>query len=603
MQTQTKTIKCGTLARIGEFDVRSLDADKRTVALAFSSETPVERWFGNEILDHDPSSVRLGRLNNGAPVLVDHDHRDQIGVVELASIEGDRVGRATVRFGQSARAQEIFNDIQDGIRSKVSVGYRIHKMTMEDPSQEVESYRATDWEPHEVSIVSIPADDAVGIGRSAGSDDPQSEIIIQYEERTMSDQDKTPAPAESKVDPKVDLTAQRDLGAKAERERVQNILTAAREHDQAELAQRFIEQGRSAADFKDVVETIAKQSTAVRDETPASRVGLSENETQRYSLMKAIRASVTGNWKGAEYELECSNQIADNLDKEARGFFVPMEVQERVMNVTTGADIIATDHLAGSFIDNLRAQAVVGQAGATFLTGLQGNVDIPKKTASATFSWLADDGSVSDTDLTLGSVSMSPKTVAGSVAMSRRLLKQSSPAIEALIQSDLSMGAALAIDLAALAGSGASNQPTGIVNVTGVNTQTVADITNGYPTWAELVGFESAVAADNALMGSLRYITTSAVRGGLKITAKDSGSGIFLLNDGEANGYGVLVSNQLTAQRIIFGNFADLLIGMWGVLDLMPDTAAKAASGGLVLRAFQDIDIAVRHAESFCIDA
>lgn len=601
MPTKTKTIKSKSLSRNAVFDTRNIDEEARTVDLAFSSETPVERWFGEEILDHAPQSVRLGRLTNGAPVLADHNARDQIGVVESALIDSDRVGRAKVRFGQSARAIEIFNDIKDGIRTKISVGYRILKMQLEDPAAEKEVYRATDWEPYEVSVVSVAADDAVGIGRS--DNDDENEILIQYEERKMSEEtnDVTPSHATQST---IDVKSERTAAVAQERERTKSIMTLAREHKQEELAERFIEQGRSASDFKDVVLAIAEQSRSVTDQTPASQLDLTPEDTQRFSLMKAIRAATSGDWKDAGFERECSIAIADALGREARGFFVPMEVQERVMNVTTGADVIATDHLAGSFIDNLRAQSVLGEAGATILSGLVGNVDIPKKTGSAGFSWLADDGDTTNTDLTLGSVSMSPKTIGGAVAISRRLMKQSSPAIESLIQSDLARGAALAIDIAGLAGTGASNQPTGIVNTAGVNTQSIAaSAGTGYPTWAELVGFETAVADDEALMGAMRYITTSAIRGGLKVTAKDAGSGLFLLDGGEANGYPVSVSNQLAAKQIVFGNFSDVLIGMWGVLDLVPDTATKAAAGGLVLRAFQDVDVALRHPESFCINA
>jgi len=599
MQTKTKTIKSKSLSRSAVFDTREINVESRTVEIAFSSEAPVERWFGEEILDHSATSVRLGRLTNGAPVLVGHDSDEQVGVVESAVIDSDRIGRAVIRFGQSDKASEIFKDVTDGIRTKISVGYRIHKMQLEDPSAELEVYRATDWEPYEVSIVSIPADDSVGVGRS--SDEAENKIIIQYEERTMPEENNPVV--ETVTQPKIDVKAERQSGATLERSRVQDILKLAREHGQDDLAGRFIEQGRSASDFNEVVSIIATQSSSVRDETPVSQLGLSGDESQRFSLMAAIRASVSGDWKNAGFERECSIAIADKLGRDARGFFVPFEVQQRVMNVTTGAAAIGTDHLAGSFIDNLRAQSVVGAAGATILPGLVGNLDIPKKTGSAGFSWLADDADTSLTDLTLGSVAMSPRTIGGAVAMSRRLLKQSSPAIEQMIQNDLAIGAALAIDLAALQGSGTAGQPTGIVNTVGVNVQAIAaSATTGYPTWAELVGFESAIANDEALMGMLGIITTSAIRGGLKITPKDTGSGLFLMDGGQANGYNVTVSNQLTAKRIIMGNFADVLIGMWGVLDIMPDVAAKAAAGGLVLRAFQDVDVAVRHAESFCIN-
>lgn len=597
---QTKQINSDPLIRAGAFEKRSINEDSRTVDLVFSSEEPVVRWFGNEILDHNPKSIRLGRLEDGGAVLVDHDQADHVGVVESVKIDGDRKGRATVRFGKSARASEIFEDIKDGIRNSVSVGYRIYKAILEKEDAEgIDDYRIMDWEPLEISIVSVPADPSAKIGRSDIEQNIFEIETRQIEETKMSKENEViekPAPV-------VDVQAERNQAAELERKRVSEINKLARDHGMIEIGDNFIEQGRSAEDFRAVVETVERQAPSIEDKTPVTELGLDNKETQRYSMMKAIRAFVNNDWKGAEFERECSIEIADQLGREARGFFVPFEVQKRVMNVTTGADFIGTDHLAGSFIDNLRDQAVVGAAGATFLPGLLGNVDIPKKAGSATFSWLTDDADATLTDLTDGSVTLTPKTVAGGVAMSRRLMKQSSPSIEQMVMNDLVEGAALAIDLAALEGSGAAGEPLGIVNQVGVNTQTIAaSATTGYPTWAELVGFETAVAADKALRGSLRYITTAGIRGGLKTTAKDSGSGLFLMEGGEANGYEVMTSEQLTAKTIIFGNFNDVLIGMWGVLDVMPDTAAKAASGGLVLRVFQDIDVAVRHAESFCIN-
>ena len=611
MTQKTKTIKSGPLFRAATFTRENIDKEARTVDLAFSSEEPVDRWFGQEILDHSMGAVRLGRLRNHGPVLVDHDRRDHVGVVESVTIDSDRKGRATVRFGNSARADEIFKDMTDGIRSKVSVGYRIHEMVLEKESDAGNTYRVTDWEPFEISIVSVPADDGVGVGRAESSE--ENDINIQYEERAMSDKDNKdqqragePAPATpaapAAASPVVDVRAEREQGAQVERERVSGILKLGRENGQEQLADRFIEQGRHLDDFRAVVETIKEQAPAVRTDEPVTKLGFSDKDTKRYSLLNAIRASMSGNWdKEAGFERECSQAIEDDLGKEARGFFVPYEVQQRVMNVTTGTDLIATDHLAGSFIDSLRARAVLGEAGATFLPGLQGNIDIPKKVGSASFQWLADDADVSDSDLSLGSVAMTPHTVAGSVPMSRRLLKQSAPSIEALVMSDLAVGAALAIDIAGLEGTGLADQPTGIVNQVGVNTQAVA--TAGQPTWAEIVGFESALDADEALMGALSYITTASVRGHCKTAVKDAGSGRFIYEDGQVNDYRMLKSGQLAVNRIIFGNFSDVLIGMWGVLDVMPDVAAKAASGGLVLRVFQDVDVAVRHAESFCINA
>jgi HK97 family phage major capsid protein len=233
------------------------------------------------------------------------------------------------------------------------------------------------------------------------------------------------------------------------------------------------------------------------------------------------------------------------------------------------------------------------------LSGLVGNVDIPKQTGSSTAYWVGEDGSATDSEVAFGTVQLSPRTIANAVPITRRMLMQTDMSVDALITADIANVMALAIDLAILEGNGV-NKPLGIVSTTGVNTQSVASA--GAPTWAELVGFESSVDTDNALVGNLAYVTTPAVKGTLKTTKKDSGSGIFLLDGGVANGYRVATTTQLTTNRIIFGNFADVIIANWGVLDIMQDLSTKAASGGVVIRAFQDLDAAVRHAESFCIN-
>ena len=157
--------------QVRSFDLSrsSLDEDERTVDVIFSTETDeVERSWGVEILDHGAKSVRLKRLNNSAPLLLDHDPREQVGVIESARING-KTGAATVRFSRSAKGEEIFQDVKDGIRSKISVGYRVHALVMEkrDKMTGKETYRVMDWEPFEVSLVSIPADDNAGVRDAA----------------------------------------------------------------------------------------------------------------------------------------------------------------------------------------------------------------------------------------------------------------------------------------------------------------------------------------------------------------------------------------------------------------------------------------------------
>lgn len=168
MPTASAKKICSTLTRTFELDRAAMDEEKRTIELSFSSEHPVERWFGVEILDHSPSSVDLSRLNAGAPLLVNHDTRAQCGVVERAEVREGK-GYAKVRFSRSACGEEIFQDVKDGIRRLVSVGYRLmdNKLVEQSEVEGKETYRFKRWQPYEVSIVPVPADPTVGVGRGA----------------------------------------------------------------------------------------------------------------------------------------------------------------------------------------------------------------------------------------------------------------------------------------------------------------------------------------------------------------------------------------------------------------------------------------------------
>ncbi len=233
------------------------------------------------------------------------------------------------------------------------------------------------------------------------------------------------------------------------------------------------------------------------------------------------------------------------------------------------------------------------------LSGLQGDVKIPRKTAASAAGWISTEGgAASESEPTLGQVTMSPKTLGAFTDVTRLMMMQSSLDIEALIRNDLSTAIAQAIDLGALAGSGSSGQPTGIANTSGINAPTAFAAAN--PTFAEVVAMETAVAEDNALMGNLAYILPAGMYGALKTTAKDAGSGQFVVGpDGTMNGYRTIVSSQVTAGDLYFGNFSDLLIGMYGGLDITVDPYTNSTSGTVRIVALQTVDVAVRHAVSF----
>lgn len=575
------------LERKALFVRETVNEEDRTVELSFSSEKPVLRWFGNEKLGHDPDHVDLVRLNDGGAVLMDHDHRDLVAVVESAWLDSDsRKGRAKVRFGKSARAEEIFNDVKDDIRRNVSVGYTIQQYQVTEVEGGEDEVLVTKWTPHEISIVSIPADETVGVGRSLKF--KQTEKVNKMDEEVKNEN-------EDQI---------RKTAAAETRKTVADIYGLGKRHNMEELAQRFVEEGRSLPEMNSAVLAAIEERNTPKSVDIATEIGLTDQEVKRFSMMNAIRALHSKNWKDAGFERECSVAIAEKLGREARGLFIPMEVQ-RVMGVAAGTGIsdagalVGTDHLDTAFIDALRAKSMMGDLGANIIDGLVGDVDIPRLDASASFYWLDEDENVTDSDETLGSVSFSPKTVAGSVPITRKLLKQSSPSVEALIMNDLMLGAALAIDKGVIAGDGIK-EPLGILNQTGINTQAVADAVNFIPTWAELVGFETKVLDDNALRGKASYLTTPTIRGGMKTTEKSAGTAKYLIEDNMANGYDIYGSTQMASSQMLYGDWSSVLIALWGVLDITVDEAAKAASGGLVLRVFQDVDAGCRHPQSFC---
>ncbi len=605
-----KQIKTGNLTRNFNFDRSAVDEEARTVNLSFSSDAPVERWFGMEVLDHSPKSVDLGRLNDGAPLLMEHNTSEQIGRVESATVDGKR-GTAIVRFSKSARAQEIFTDVMDGIRQNISVGYRINEMQLDETrsDDEVETYVATNWQPYEVSVVSVPADNSIGIARSAEGDNITTITNYKKEERKM---DKEIIKEEAK---QIDVKAVASEAMESERKRIAGIQTITDKHPQLkEAGRQFVESGKSLDDFRQVaLETItneAPKSPAIEKNTD---IGLSDKEAKRFSIVKAVNALATGNWSEASFERECSDAQGLKLGKRAQGFYIPTDVLTRDLNVTTntaGGHTVSTDLLSGSFIDMLRNKMSVVGLGATFLNDLVGNIAIPRQSSGATSYWVAESGAITESAAAFDQVTMSPNTVGAFSDVSRRLLLQSSLDVEAFLRAELATTLALEIDRAAINGSGSSNQPTGILNTSGIGS--VVGGTNGAaPDWADIVDLESDVAVANADLGALGYLTNAAVRGKLLQTEKASSTGQYVWADNNSlRGYNAAVSNQVPSNltkgtasgvcsAIIFGNWNDLLIGTWGGLDINIDTSTGSTSGTVRVVALQDVDVAVRHAASF----
>lgn len=611
--------------RTCQIRAEDIDADARKVTLSFSSETPVERYYGNEILSHEKGHVRLGRINTKAPLLYNHDPADQIGVIESATIKDGR-GEAIVRLSRSARGEEMLNDIKDGIRSSVSVGYRIYDMAEEKRGKgEPSDFRVTQWEPLEISIVSIPADTSVGVGRNH---EPAYAVRVQYQAdnqepagaaggegtgdnqletntRNMSD---TPPPAKA---PEINVGEIRQK----EKERIREISAIGRQFKLEAEAEKAIAEEKTVDDFRKLaLDSLSKSkgegwSGDAPDPKAAARfndpIGMSDKEVKRFSLVKAMRELAEGG-QLTGLEAEVSRTVLDRFPSyaNARGVNLPADIVigRRDLEAGLGSEGGYTvQENVGGMIELLYNRSVVLQR-CTAATGLSGNVAFPKLASGATAYWVDEEGSVTESAAAFGQVTMQPKRLSVRSVISDQLLRQSSISVENIVRGDMMRQSSLKLERSVLHGLGSGNEPQGIDKASGLNTITFG----AAATWAKYVSMWSAIAQDNADMGAIVFVLTpAAVEKGLTIE-KASNTAQFLINGTPGTGftclgYNVAVTNQITGNVAFFGNFADCVVGTWGAMTVVVDPYSKAQNGQIAYTISSFHDTAIRHGQSFTV--
>ena len=583
-----------------------IDEENRTVRIGVSSEQPVSRSFGLEVLDHKRESIDTAFMDSKtAPFLLDHDMSQVIGVVEDFKIdETAKRTTAVVRFGKGELASEIFEDVKDGIRKNISVGYKVNKMERDSNDIIGDHYRATSWSPMEISSVSIPADQSVlvGVGR-------KNKQELNFKDIKMSEENKIDSNA---------IRSEATESAKAEMlKNAKEISALGKHHGQRDLADNAIQNGMSVEQFRGVLlDNISNDKPL--DVAPAT-VGLNQKEKGEYSLIRAVNAASTGDWSKAGYERELSEDIAQRTGKEARGFYMPSDLNwgqrdQTVSPTSAGGFLVGTDHLADQFISALYAKLTVGELGARVMTGLKGNVAIPKLSAETTnTAFVAEGGAPTEGAATFAQVTMTPKTLASYVDCSRKLMLQSDPSVEAVLRNDIISQFARKIDSVAINGGG-SNEPSGIIP--GVPSGNVVAMgTNGLaPTYAKIVELIKAVDVSNAMGGNPSFLTNPKVVAALRTIAKQSGGaeGNFIMEAAsDILGYNIasttLVPSNLAKgtgsnlSAAIFGDFTNVMLGFWSGVDVVVDTSSLSTSGGTRLAFFQDLDVGIRRGEGFSV--
>ena len=562
--------------------ISAYDKETHTVTMAVSSSTPVERYFGVEVLSHDKGALNADRLKSGIALLFNHDYDQHLGRSQSYEL-GDPL-HVTCRFGSNPLALEKEGDVETGILVDVSIGYIVDEWDIvENAKTGVRTYTATKWTLLEVSLVTVPADPTVGVGRAASldetpvkynlrkveedasedeSEDEEEDDDADDGDRSASLETSTTIPAEQRTEPMATANAGVDLAAQNQ-ERVTG-LRALHTQFPKEFNQRSLDAAialdlpleRAKAAIADAIITGAQRSDVP---TVADSVfdSMSERELGKYSLRNiyaaAVNRAVPGTFTDKESEAGFEREVGETLRKEAEkrgisglgaGIAIPSATSRAMARVTATRNLAAGGN-AGSatnfttveadVIELLRARTAVLALGAQMMPGLQGTIQMPRQTGAATSSWVPETSAVSESDPTLDFITVSPHPLMINNAYYRNLLAQSRLAVDSFLARDRERVLALSLDTATIAGSGASGVPLGLLNQTGLpavlsgttraSNGTVTAGTGGVPmTFVDYNNMEAAISTANADIGTMGWLTTPKIRAAGRSTPQIPGT-------------------------------------------------------------------------------
>ena len=606
----------------------------KTVRLSVSSEAPYYRkWMwdertkdwvhGYEVLGHKDGEIDFTRMKDGL-VIQDTHYGDQIGLMRNPEVKDGKLC-GEVEFCCGERAQEIMRDALAGLRRNMSVGYRVKEYKMDGEAEDGEPiYRAVKWMPHEASFVNCPADATVGVGRNLAEDEEQTTggvpaVIINKETKQMKPEEVVECFRLAKA-------------GNVDHAEVDALIKSGKSFDEirAEL------EGKLEAYQKDLREK-AEKAAAAKPAMPApgETRAVVDEKTQKeikrnYSLANVMRALAGDSSVDIGYEREISKEIEGKTGRKAQGLIVPdfiraanpsgvqtfgtpdfSSTEGTLGNSVAGSghNVIATNLLAGSFIEALRDALVLKGAGMQTLSGLVGDIAIPKG-GKVTAAWITqENGDATKTNPTLGQISASPKTCGAYVDITRKLLLQSSIDVQGFVVRELVYAIAYALEAAGFSGAGSSGVPLGLVSQI---TQTVS-FTAGAPTLAKLLEMVATIDEANGNIGPQCFIGKPSVWALLAstidwtaVTASDANvggvtSGRYLLDTATntCQGYKFIKSNIAPAKQLLFGDFSQLVLCLWSGTDILVDQYSNCTKGALRVVALQDADFIVRQPAAF----
>lgn len=599
--------------------------------ISFSSELPVRRysWDGpfNEVLSHKKGDVDLSRAVNGLPALKSHSQYDQFGsVTDIRLDPKTKVLRGMLGFSSIPLGQEQKTLVDEGHLRTLSVGYQVTELTLSKKEDGEDPTYLAKWIPLEVSTAPVPADHTVGIGRGATGDDANLVTVRVVDpttgggEERMDEEKKVPGTPETPTPPEtvrvVEKEPVRDFG----REAAEISEVCAAHGVSGDKAAEFIRSQKTPGQVAFEILELVRTKTPTTP--PASEsLDMKEKDARLYSFARALRLQTEvkegsrSNYDGLERDVH-QELLKTRRGEDHGGILVPWSLrsqsyEERVLGTgeATGGATLVGETVMPEMIDYLKNRAVVLQAGARLYTGLTTVVHFNKKTGVPTVYWVEENpaSAVTTSVPSYGYVDLTPKTLQGTVTLPRQLVTLASIDAEADVRGDLGDGHGLAIDLGALHGTGTAKQPEGIYSAADVQTKTVG----GIPTYAKMTDFAGLLADANADLGNMSYVTTPLMASKMKQTAVVSGQAIFVwtgnFRDGQMCGFPARATNQISKtlgtgsdHGIIFGNWSDLVVGMWGNdLELVVDPYTLADKGQIKITSYSMADTAIRRGPSF----
>jgi HK97 family phage major capsid protein len=625
----TKTIKVPKeLFREATIKAEGEGADQR-FRMSISSDEPYLRydWWNDEeyweVLSHAPGDIDEAWLKAGLPILFNHARDQHLARATKYSNNGHRVEVTDFIWSESDFAKSKRADAVNGSLPDTSVGYTVDDEGECIGAKDGKPIYKFKWTPFEGSIVTVPADIKVGVGRNRDNkpDGEPKEISIAGTKKgvdTTRNNENTrttekppertkamPEPIETEKGLTEIEVAEREKGAtNRERERVKKIndyVGALKNEDwkkaAAEIAVRAIESGDDFDTFRtNAINSFDGIKKVPVDVTP--EIGMTPGDVKRFSFLGAIRQMATkGRLDGFEKETcEAAQKQMRRELKDSRSFVIPEEVTRhqneqmlmtlfrsmftRAQNVGSGpAGGFTVETQFGPLIELLRNRTVLGRLGITILDGLVGDFVMPVQTGGAVAYWVSETGAITDSEATFGQKAMVPHRLGASIPFTMQFIAQTSLSAEAFIRNEMDIVLALKKDLAGLLGTGLGGEPLGVANTPGIN----ATVTySGAAAWADVVEHETGIAVDNADIGSMGFVLDAATVGKWKTILKDSvaGAGYLIGDQMTANGYPVERSNQISAaHQSFFGVWSQLMLGMWAGREITVDNITLAKSG------------------------